>query len=140
MTSHARLSVKYVINHHTEKLHGLVLQLHVARSPLTKTSDQEYALIDLIHNARQLRSRFRINGITAISRGISGGKQKKKLVNARNRGRLCVFSQNEEMIKSSSKMYGLSFDKINVIIACCKDIYGRYCIQKSTNDHFHRDP
>ena len=33
--------------------------------------------------------------------------------------------------------YGLSFDKINVIIACCKDIYSRYCIQKkitSTNN------
>ena len=27
-------------------------------------------------------------------------------------------------------MYGLSFDKANVVIACCKDIYGRYCIQE----------
>ena len=27
-------------------------------------------------------------------------------------------------------MYGLSFDKINVIIACREDIYGHYCIQK----------
>ena len=34
-------------------------------------------------------------------------------------------------------MYGLSFDKINIIIACCEDIYGHYCIQKSNNDHFH---
>ena len=34
-------------------------------------------------------------------------------------------------------MYDLSFDKINVIIACCEDVYGRYCIQKSENDHFH---
>ena len=23
-----------------------------------------------------------------------------------------------------------------VIIACCEDIYGHYCIQKSNNDHF----
>ena len=29
-------------------------------------------------------------------------------------------------------MYGLSFDKINVIIACCKDIYCRHCIEKVT--------
>ena len=29
------------------------------------------------------------------------------------------------------KMYGLSFDKMNVIIACCDDIFSRYCIQKS---------
>ena len=27
-------------------------------------------------------------------------------------------------------MYGLSFDKINVIIAFCEDIYGHRCIQK----------
>ena len=27
-------------------------------------------------------------------------------------------------------MYGLSFDKINVIIACCEEIYGRYCTKK----------
>ena len=27
--------------------------------------------------------------------------------------------------------------QINVIIACCEDIYGRYCIKKSINDYFH---
>ena len=32
-------------------------------------------------------------------------------------------------------MFGLSFDKIDLIIACCKDIYSRYCIQTSKNDH-----
>ena len=34
-------------------------------------------------------------------------------------------------------MYGLSFDKINFIVACFEDIYGRYCIKKSNNDNFH---
>ena len=34
-------------------------------------------------------------------------------------------------------MYGLSFDKINVIIACCKVIYDGHCVKKSNNDHFH---
>ena len=34
-------------------------------------------------------------------------------------------------------MYGLSFDKINVIIACCKVIHGRHCVKKSNNDYFH---
>ena len=29
-------------------------------------------------------------------------------------------------------MYSLSFDKINVIIVCCKDIYSRHCIEKVT--------
>ena len=28
--------------------------------------------------------------------------------------------------------YGLSFDQINVIIMCCEEIYGRYCIKKVT--------
>ena len=34
-------------------------------------------------------------------------------------------------------MYGLSLDKIKVIIACCEDIYGRCCIQTSKYDQFH---
>ena len=34
-------------------------------------------------------------------------------------------------------MYSSSFDKFHVIIACCEDIYGRYCIEKKNNDHFH---
>ena len=29
------------------------------------------------------------------------------------------------------------FDKFYVIIACCEDMSGRYCIQNCTNDHFH---
>ena len=33
-------------------------------------------------------------------------------------------------------MYGLSFGKISLIIACYDDIFGRYSIKKS-NDHFH---
>ena len=34
-------------------------------------------------------------------------------------------------------MYGLSFDKIIVIIDCCDHIYSHYCIKKRNNDHFH---
>ena len=48
--------------------------------------------IDLIHDPLHLCTRFRIDGIKAMSRGISGGKQKIKFANARNRGRLCLFS------------------------------------------------
>ena len=51
--------------------------------------------IDTIHDTRQLCTRFRIDGIKAMSRVISGGKQKIKFAKARNRGRLCLFSQNE---------------------------------------------
>ena len=42
-----------------------------------------------------------------------------------------------DLIVRQNKMYDLSFDKINVTIACYEDIYGRYCTQKSKNDHFH---
>ena len=34
-------------------------------------------------------------------------------------------------------MYGSSFVTIYVIIVYCKDIYGRYYIKRSNNDHFH---
>jgi len=30
-------------------------------------------------------------------------------------------------------MYGSTLDKFYVIIACCEDIYGSYCIQKNKN-------
>ena len=43
-------------------------------------------------------TRFGINGMKAMSRGISGGKQEIKFAKARNRGRLCLFSQNETTI------------------------------------------
>ena len=48
--------------------------------------------LDLIHYTRHLCTRARIDGIKAMSRGISGGKQKITFTNARNRGRLCLFS------------------------------------------------
>ena len=47
--------------------------------------------IDLIHNARHLCRRSRTDGIKAMSRGLSGGKQVKKLANGRNRGRVRLF-------------------------------------------------
>ena len=31
-------------------------------------------------------------------------------------------------------MYGSTFDKFCVIIACCEDIYGSYCIQNNNNN------
>jgi len=37
-------------------------------------------------HTRQFCMRFRVNGIKAMPRGISGGKQKTKFVNTRNHG------------------------------------------------------
>ena len=91
--------------------------------------------VSIIHDTRHLCTRLATDGIKRChwySRGI----QVIKFGNASNSGRLCLFSQNEMTVLQSCKMYDLSFDKINVIIACCENTYGRYCIQKSKNDHF----
>ena len=42
--------------------------------------------------------RFRIDGIKARSRGISGGKEEIEFANTSNRGRVCSISQNETTI------------------------------------------
>ena len=47
--------------------------------------------IDLIHDTRHLCTRSRIDGIKAMSRGISGGKQVIKFANTSNRGRVFLF-------------------------------------------------
>ena len=48
------------------------------------------AAIDLIHDTRHLCMRLiRTDGIKAMSRGFSGGKQVIKSANARDRGRVC---------------------------------------------------
>ena len=54
----------------------------------------------------------------AMSRGISGA-------NTSNRGQICLLTQNETTMLTSSKMYSLYFDKTNVTIVCCEDIYSR---------------
>ena len=66
----------------------------------------------------------------SISRGISGVKQVIKFANTSNRGGVSLFSQ-----KDTKKMYGSTFDKIYVIIACCEDIYGSYCIPKKIHNN-----
>ena len=52
----------------------------------------------LIHDTRHLCRRSWIDGIKAMSRGISGGKQVIKFANTGNRGRVCLFYQNETTI------------------------------------------
>ena len=55
-------------------------------------------VIDLIHHTRHLCMRLWIDGILAMSRGFSGGKQWKKFVNTSNHGLICLFYQNETTI------------------------------------------
>ena len=60
--------------------------------------------IALIHDIRHLRTRFRVDGIDVMSRGISGGKQVKKFVNGINRG-LFVYSVTMGRRYYSCKIY-----------------------------------
>ena len=50
----------------------------------------------LIHDIRYFCTRFRIDGVKAMSCG--GGKQVIKFANTSNRGRVCLFSQKETTI------------------------------------------
>ena len=54
--------------------------------------------IDLIHNARYLCMRSRIDGMKAMLRGISGGKKVINFANTSNRGQVCLYYQNEATI------------------------------------------
>ena len=58
--------------------------------------------IDLIHDVRHLCTRSRIDGIKAMSRGISGGKQVIKFANTSNRGRVS-FSSFLRQFRSNEK-------------------------------------
>ena len=84
--------------------------------------------IDIIHDTCHLCTRFRIDGIKAMSHGFSGGKQNIKFAKARNRGRLCLFSQNEtkrkdDLIVMQNVRFWVSTKSVNVINVCCMDIY-----------------
>ena len=66
----------------------------------------------------------------AMSRGISGGKLEIKFSNVGNRGRPCFNSHAKCAVWVSTKLTSL-------LLQCCDNFYGRYCIQKSKNGHFH---
>ena len=67
------------------------------------TSSLKVLEIDLIHNARHLCTRSRIDWIKAMSRGISGGEQVIKFANTSDRGQVYLYYQNKMTIHSHSK-------------------------------------
>ena len=85
--------------------------------------------IDLIHDTRHLCKRSKIDGIKAMSRGISKGKQVIKFANTSNRDRVCLFYQTRRRFHSYPCQ---SVGEIYVITVWHWDIYGRYCICKVT--------
>ena len=52
--------------------------------------------MDLNHDTRHLCTRFRNDGIKAMSRGILGGEQEIKCTSTCNRDQVCLFKQNEK--------------------------------------------
>ena len=87
----------------------MLFQIEVAREtrskfppppPKKKNENNNPISFDLTHETHHPCTRFRIDGIKAMSRGISGNKQKMKFANAWDRGRLYLFSktQNDELI------------------------------------------
>ena len=71
---------------------------------------------DAIHDARQLGTRLRDEGIKAMSRGIPGGKRRLKFVKTSKRGRVCLFHQNVTTTIISFLQKG-QFEVRQVIIA-----------------------
>ena len=114
------ISSKRALNHRGASSGNTFIHLPIWRSR---------ELIDLIHDAYHLCTHFRNDGIKANIKWYFRGQTNVKIAIARNRGPLCLFSQNRTTIQSR-KMYGLSFGKISVIIACYDDIFGRYSIKK----------
>ena len=73
---------------------------------------------------------FRIDGIKALSSGISGGKQVLKFASKSNLGWVCSSSQDNKAILNLQK---LQF-KFHV---SCEDIDSHYCIKKNNSYHVH---
>ena len=75
---------------------------------------------------------FNIDRIKAMSRGIcevNKGNLPKQVIEVN-----FFYTLKTRRRSQSCKIYSLSFDKFYIII---EDIYGRHCIQKSSNDHLH---
>ena len=65
------------------------------RWPCEWNSLYVWATIDLTRDIRHFCTRFRVDGIKAISLGFSGAKQIIKLANTSKHGWICLFSQNK---------------------------------------------
>ena len=77
----------------TDKGKNSLLQLHNHHSKVWGRRKNKM-MMNLIPDTRHLYRRFRINGIKAMLRSISEGKQVIKFANTSNCGRICLFYQN----------------------------------------------
>ena len=73
----------------------LFIKKHIKNFQFLSKFNGKIPAIDLIHDTRHLCTRLRTDGIKAMSRGFSGGKQVKKSANTSNRGRVVYSRQNK---------------------------------------------
>ena len=88
---------------------------------------------ELIYDARYLCTRFRIDGIKALSLGISGEKGVLKFANTSNRSRLKQF----DSFRHAKCTVGVSTSLTLLLFAVRTSDLRSYCIKKKNNDHFH---
>ena len=76
----------------------------------------------LVHDIRHFCTRFRIDGIKAMSRGLSGGKQVMKFANTSNRGRVCrvclssLFAVRTSTVAAASKRKKMILSTYNLLV------------------------
>ena len=83
---------------------------------LVQTVPHQLGRIDLIHDTRHLCTRSRIDGIKAMSRGTSRGKQVIKIANTSNHCRVCLFYQNETTIFNKHAKFRVGVSKSFILL------------------------
>ena len=83
---------------------------------------------ELIYDARYLCTRFRIDGIKALSLGISGGKEVLKFANTSNRSRLKQF----DSFRHAKCTVGVSTSLTLLLFPVRTSDLRSYCIKKIT--------
>ena len=78
---------------------------------LIQTVPHQLGRIDLIHDTRHLCTRFGIDGIKAMSRNTSRGKQVIKIANTTNLCRVLLFYQNETTIFNKRAKFRVGVSK-----------------------------
>ena len=78
---------------------------------LIQTVSHQLGRIDLIHDTRHLCTRFGIDGIKAMSRNTSRGKQVIKIANTTNLCRVLLFYQNETTIFNKHAKFRVGVSK-----------------------------
>ena len=97
----------------------------------------EQYLIDLIHDTRNLRTRFRTDGIKAMSPGISGGKQKINLPIREIAVDFVYSLKTKQRFNGHAKCTVCVSAKFTSLLLAVRTSTVASALKKSNNDHFH---